>query len=137
MAFLNVPLSYFGFPAEATWTFQVKFFGVVAAGTLGFLISIPFAPAVGSDHRNMVDKFITNMKTPIDFKTEVGESNDLAQLNVIGKFGAAIAIFIAFMLIIPNPMGGRLAIASLALVIGSISAWMIKAGSKSINSRQV
>ena len=131
MAFLNVPLSYFGFPAEATWTFQVKFFGVVAAGTLGFFISIPFAPALGSVHRNMVDNFITNMRTPIDFKTEVGESNDLAQLNVIGKFGAAITIFITFMLIIPNPIEGRLAIAALALIIGSVSGLMIKAGSRS------
>jgi len=49
---------------------------------------------------------------------------------VIGKFGAAIAVFIAFMLIIPNPLEGRFAIAALALVIGSVSAFMIKAGSK-------
>ena len=79
----------------------------------------------------MVDNFITNMRTPIDFKTEVGESNDLAQLNVIGKFGAAITIFITFMLIIPNPIEGRLAIAALALIIGSVSGLMIKAGSRS------
>ena len=130
MAFLNVPLSYLGFPADSTWTFQVKFFGVLAAGTLGFLLSIPFAPALGSPHRNMVDKFITNMKTPIDFKTEVGAANDLAQLKVIGRFGLTVSAFIALMLIIPNPMGGRLAIAALALIIGGISLLMMKAGSK-------
>ena len=83
----------------------------------------------------MVDNFIKTMKTPINFETEVGEANDLAQLNVIGKFGAAIAIFIAFMLIIPNPMEGRIAIAVLALVIGSLSLFMIKAGSKSIPAK--
>ena len=130
MAFLNVPLSYLGFAADSTWTFQVKFFGVLAAGTLGFLLSIPFAPALGSPHRNMVDKFITNMKTPIDFKTEVGAANDLAQLKVIGRFGLTVSAFIALMLIIPNPIGGRLAIAALALIIGGISLLMMKAGSK-------
>ena len=78
----------------------------------------------------MVDKFITTMKTPIDFEAEVGAANDLAQLKVIGSFGAVIAGFIALMLIIPNPLEGRLAIAALAMIIGSISAVMIKAGSK-------
>jgi SSS family transporter len=130
MAFLNVPLSVFGFPPDMGWTFQSKFFGVLAAGSLGFLISIPFAPAIGSAHRNMVDSFITTMKTPIDFDAEVGAGNDLAQLKIIGRFGGAIAVFIALMLIIPNPADGRLAIAALALIIGSVSALMIKAGSR-------
>ena len=130
LAFMDVPLSWFGFPADATWTFQVKFFGVLAAGSLGFLASIPFAPAKGSPHRNMVDAFITNMKTPIDFEAEVGEGNDLAQLKTIGGFGAVIAVFIGLLLFIPNPANGRLAIAALALIIGSVSALMIRAGSK-------
>ena len=135
MAFLNVPLSTFGFSLEATWTFQAKFFGVLAAGSFGFLISIPFAPPKGSEHRNMVDQFITTMKTPIDFDAEIGQGNDLAQLKVIGWFGAAIAVFIALMLIIPNPVDGRLAITTLALIIGSVSALMIKAGSKQLRSK--
>jgi len=129
MAFMNVPLSTFGFPADATWTFQVKFFSVLIAGSLGFLASIPFAPAKGSQHRNMVDSFIETMKTPIDFNAEVGGANDKAQLKTIGCFGAIIAAFIALMLVIPNPAGGRLAILALAIIIGSLSALMIKLGS--------
>ena len=54
----------------------------------------------------------------------------MAQLNVIGKFGVAIAVFIASLLIIPNPIGGRLAIAALALIIGGISLFMMKASAK-------
>jgi SSS family transporter len=130
LAFLDVPLSTFGFGEEATWTFQMKFFGVFIAGSVGFLLSIPFAPPIGSAHRNTVDSFIEKMKTPINFEEEIGKGNDRAQLKVIGTFGAAIAAFIAAMLIIPNPPGGRLAIFSLALIIGSISCLMIKAGSK-------
>ena len=130
MAFLSVPLSYFGFPAEATWTFQVKFFGVLSAGSLGFLLSTIFAPKRESAHRKKVDKFIQTMKRPIDFKTEVGEGNDMAQLKIIGRFGLTISAFIALMLVIPNPTAGKLSIASLALIIGAISLLMIKAGSK-------
>lgn len=130
MAFVDFPLSNLGFSPDATWTFQVKFFGVLAAGSLGFLLSIPFAPKKGSVHRTMVDTFITTMKTPIDFETEVGEANDLAQLKVIGRFGAVIAGFIALMLFVPNPVEGRIAIAALALIIGSVSALMIKVSSR-------
>ena len=136
MAFIEVPLSNFGFSPEATWTFQVKFFGVLAAGSLGFLLSIPFAPAKGSAHRTLVDTFIETMKTPIDFDAEVGEANDLAQLKTIGWFGLIIAIFIALMLVIPNPADGRLAITALALIIGSISTLMIRAGSKSMRPKK-
>ena len=70
------------------------------------------------------------MKTPIDFETEVGKGNDAAQLSVIGKFGLAIAVFIAAILIFPNPLGGYLAIVVLALVIASMSVLMIHFGRK-------
>jgi hypothetical protein len=129
LAFMNVPLETFGFPEGTTWTFQMKFFGVLAAGSLGFLMSVPFAPPVGSPHRQQVEAFIQNMKTPIDFEAEVGQGNDQRQLKVIGIFGAAIAAFIAAMLLIPNPLGGRVAIASLAFIIGAVSTVMIRRGS--------
>lgn len=72
------------------------------------------------------------MKTPIDFDAEVGPANDLAQLKVIGVFGAVIAMFIALMLFIPNPIEGRLTIAALALMIGCVSGLMIRASKRSI-----
>ena len=131
LAFFDVPLSTFGFSSDATWTFQAKFFGVVAAGTLGFWLSIPFAPKKDSPHRKMVDQFIATMKTPIDFEAEVGASNDRAQLTIIGVFGAVIAGYIGLLLLLPNPMDGQIAIAALALVIGAVSLLMIRAGSKS------
>ena len=74
------------------------------------------------------------MKTPVDFEAEIGEANDDKQLMIIGRFGAAIAGFVALMLIIPNSIQGRLTILTLALIIGGISALMIRAGSKFRNT---
>lgn len=131
LAYFEVPLIYLGFSQEYSdgfeWNFQQQFFGVLGAGTFGFLISTIFAPALNSSHRQMVDKFFTNMKTPIDFEKEIGEGNDLSQLMVIGRFGIAVTGFIALMLIIPNPIEGRIAILVLALIIGAISVLMLKA----------
>ena len=130
IAFLKIPLVYFGFPAETIWTFQIKFFVVLSAGSMGFLVSTFFAPAKGTAHRQQVDAFMDEMRTPIDFENEVGQANDLAQVKVIGRFGIAISVFIALMLLIPNPLSGRFAIASMSLIIGGVSLLMIKASSK-------
>ncbi|WP_166422283.1 hypothetical protein [uncultured Paraglaciecola sp.] len=132
LAYFEMPLSYLGFSQNYSdnfeWSFQQQFFGVLGTGTFGFLISTLFAPAKDSPHRQMVDKFITNMKTPIDFAKEVGEGNDLTQLTLIGRFGTAVTGFIALMLVIPNPIEGRLTILVLALIIGAISLLMLRAG---------
>lgn len=135
MAFFEIPLTYLGFSLnfsdEFLWNYQQQFFSVIGAGTFGFLLSIPFAPQQGSEHRSMVDRFFRTVRTPIDFEDEIGAGNDLSQLAVIGRFGGAVAGFVALMLVIPNPVEGRIAILVLALAIGSVSAFMIKAGSKS------
>ena len=133
-AFFEIPLTYIGCSQEFSdgfkWTYQQKLFSVFGAGTFGFLLSMLFAPAKDSAHRAMVDSFFKLMKTPIDFEKEIGEGNDLRQLTAIGRFGAAVAAFIALLLLIPNPIEGRLLILALALVIGGVSALMIKAGRK-------
>jgi Na+/proline symporter len=132
IVFFDIPLTVFGFSQSFSdsvlWSFQQQFFCVLIFGTLGFLISIPFAPSKDSEHRKQVDDFFTVMKTPIDFAREVGEGNDLKQLVTIGWFGIAISIFITSLLLIPNPLGGRLAILALAIVIGVLSALMLKRG---------
>ena len=74
------------------------------------------------------------MKTPIDFAKEVGEENDLSQLGVIGRFGLAISVFVFTLLLIPNPLEGRMAIVILAFVIGTLSLLMIKAGGIKTNT---
>ena len=52
------------------------------------------------------------------------------QLGTIGRFGAAVSIFVLMLLFIPNPLEGRLAILALAVTIGVISTLMIMAGTE-------
>ncbi|WP_274620387.1 sodium:solute symporter family transporter [Colwellia maritima] len=136
LAFFEIPLSYLGFSQAFSdsfeWNFQQQFFGVLGSGIFGFLVSILFSPNKNSAHRQMVDKFFTNMKTPINFEKEIGESNDLSQLTAIGRFGIAVAGFIALMLLIPNPLEGRIVILVLAAIIGVISVLMLKAGKQPV-----
>jgi hypothetical protein len=136
LAFFEVPLSYLGFSQAYSdnfaWNFQQQFFGVLGTGVFGFLVSTLFSPSQNSTHRQMVDKFFTKMRTPIDFDKEIGAGNDLSQLTAIGRFGIAVAGFIALMLIIPNPLEGKIVILVLAVTIGLISGLMLKAGKKPV-----
>ncbi len=134
ISYFEVPLTWFGFSQEFSdgfqWNFQKQFFGVFAAGSFGFLVSILFAPSRDSEHRQLVDRFMKTIRTPIDFEKEIGLGNDSSQLTAIGRFGAAVAIFVALLLLIPNPLEGRIAILVLALAIGAVSVLMIRAGMK-------
>ena len=138
VAFFEVPLTTFGFSEHISngfvWNFQQQFFSVLTAGTIGFFVSMLFAPSNDSEHRRQVDQFFKTMKTPIDFAKEVGEENDLSQLGVIGRFGLAISVFVFTLLLIPNPLEGRMAIVILAFVIGTLSLLMIKAGGIKTNT---
>ena len=138
MASFEVPLTTFCFSEQISngfvWNFQQQFFSVLTAGTIGFFVSMLFAPANDSEHRRQVDQFFKTMKTPIDFAKEVGEENDLSQLGVIGRFGLAISVFVFTLLLIPNPLEGRMAIVILAFVIGTLSLLMIKAGGIKTNT---
>lgn len=135
IVFFDIPLTYIGFTTvfseSITWTYQQKLFSVFGAGTFGFFVSMLFAPAKTSDHRQKVEAFFTLMKTPIDFEKEIGAGNDLKQLTTIGRFGVAITCFIGLFLLIPNPVKGRLAILVLVLVIGLVSLLMLYLGKNS------
>lgn len=128
--FFEIPLSFLGFSEEIAWTYQQKLFSVFGGGTFGFFSSMFFAPSQNSKHRKKVDAFFTLMKTPIDFEKEIGAGNDLKQLTTLGKFGVAVTCFIGLFLLIPNPTEGRMAILALVLVIGFVSALMLRIGKK-------
>lgn len=132
VAFFQVPMVYFGFSQAFSdnfeWNFQQQFFGVLTVGSVSFFLSMFFAPAKDSEHRHKVDQFLKTIRTPVDFKNEVGEGNDLHQLILISRFGLAVSAFIACLLFIPNPLEGRIMIIILSLFIGLLSLLMLKIG---------
>ena len=61
------------------------------------------------------------MLTPVDFAKEVGQPNDLSQLKIIGGFAVGIGLFICGLMMLPNPIDGRLSIlfvGGFVLVVG-------------------
>ncbi|MEM1072650.1 MAG: hypothetical protein AAGH71_07500 [Planctomycetota bacterium] len=110
------------------WPYYLVVFVNIAAGTIGFLVTMPFWPKVTSEYRERVDEFFETMHTPVRFEEEVGESNDGAQLRVIGTFAGLLGLGICLLLAVPgNSLGDRLGILFVGgtVAVAGIAALML------------
>ena len=113
----------FGIEIETHWVSILA----ASAAALGFFATMPFWKLAPRKDHERTRAFFTRMHTPVDFEAEVGEANDHVQLNMIGFFTAGMALFVALLLLVPNDLVGRLAIASIALFLGVIGGVMLLA----------
>lgn len=107
------------------WAFATVVFANIAASAAGFLLTMPFWFTASPAYRQKVDAFFTNMTTPIDFEREVGEGNDLSQLNIIGAFAVIIGVFISALVVLDNDLVGRLGILFVGGFVGLMGGLFI------------
>ncbi len=138
----------FGFAASLTCHFSEQWFGykpvyqelvffIMAAGTLGFFVCLPFARFNRPEHDKKVENFFITMNTPVDFEKEVGGANDLRQFKLLGSFAIALGSFIALLFIpavVMPDKGGLLGIVCPLAVGGAVAGLgvlMLRLGSRS------
>eukprot|EP00752_Nemacystus_decipiens_P015226 g13559.t1 len=102
------------------WSFATVVFANMSAATVGFVLTIPLWPTASQAYREKVDGFFVRMHKPIDFETEVGQGNDLSQLNIMGTFAVIIGLFICSLVLIDNPLTGRLGILFVGGFVGLV-----------------
>lgn len=111
------------------WAFSTVVFMNVTASAVGFLATIPFWKTSSAEYHARVDRFFTNMHTPVDFAKEVGPGNDLSQLNIIGTFAIIIGLFVCGLIVLDNPWAGRagiLFVGSFVATVGFLFIWIAK-----------
>ena len=87
--------------------------------------SLFYRPAEGSDYDRTADEFFRRMRTPIDFEREVGQDSTAMQARLIGRLTLFFGLFIGCMVLIPNPLAGRLYILACALIPLSVGAGLM------------
>ncbi len=100
--FLSSLLGFFS--AElfgAVWSFQMKVMTNIGAGTVAYLLCMPFWRRSPAEYRARVAAFYAKMVRPVDFATEVGSGNDRKQYRTIGFFAALIGGLICLLLFVP------------------------------------
>lgn len=113
---------------DTSWNFQTKVLANMAAGVVGFIVTMPFWSTAPEKYRTQVDDFFERMHRPVDFEKEVGGANDTSQLALIGSFTLAVGVFILFFLLLPNELPGRLSILFVAGTVITVGALMVNAG---------
>ncbi len=112
-----------------TWSFQQKVFTNLAVGIVVYLLTMPFWNRTPELYKRQAQEFFDRMLTPVDFEKEIGIPNDLRQLKIIGSFAAVIGGVICMLVLLPNPLIGRLGIlfvGGFVLGVGGVFIWLGK-----------
>ena len=112
-----------------TWSFQQKVFINLAVGIVVYLLTMPFWNHMPEVYKRQAQEFFDRMLTPVDFEKEIGIPNDLRQLKIIGSFAAVIGGVICTLVLLPNPLVGRLGIlfvGGFVLGVGGVFVWLGK-----------
>lgn len=88
-----------------------------------FLGSCLFAKSRSPQEVERVEKFFTQMRTPVDFDKEEGSANDAQQYRTLGLMSLVYGSFISLLVLIPNSLLGRVgmfACAGAMLIVGGL-----------------
>ncbi len=96
-------------PADRSyWTVTAGLFANVTFGTLWFFGTSLFWRSAPVADRARIEKFYTQMLTPVDYDKEIGGNTDFQQGHLLGRLCLAYGAFISALALIPNPLVGRL-----------------------------
>jgi solute:Na+ symporter, SSS family len=101
------------------WTLQDRSLWVLAGAITALLLSLPFRHRRSAASREREARFWAAVRTPIDFAREIGGSTDFVQARIMAKIILLTSGLMLLFLLVPNTLGGRLIIASLAAFVGA------------------
>ena len=126
--------AHFGVTLDATskeyWTQGIQFFGNVLVGSAWFVGTTLFWNQTSPKYKADIETFFTRLNLPVDFDKEEGahNSNDARQQAVIGWLAVAYGIFVLLLVLIPNPLTGRLAFVGCGGLVLAIGAALVRSG---------
>jgi SSS family solute:Na+ symporter len=118
------------------WTVVAGLVMNVGVGTLWFLSTRFFWNASSPAYRARVEQFFIQMRTPIDFQREIGESSDRQQGSVLGLLCLCYGSFISLLALIPNPLVGRLGFVFCGGIVVLIGLALRRAGKNSAGQKE-
>ncbi len=104
----------------AVWTIQDRSIAIFVCGLLATLACLPFNRLSPARHRNRETEFFRTMLTPVDFEKETGGNRDHQQLQLLGNVTLVMSGLVALLMLLPNPVSGRLLIGAIAASTGTV-----------------
>ena len=108
-----------------------QLFLIGALGIAGWLLSAFFWKRCSPEYRARVEEFYARMNRPVDFAKEVGTGNDFRQFKMVGLFVMIAGGLLMFLLLVPNPLRGRMTILTIALFVLLLGFLLYRLGVRS------
>jgi Na+/proline symporter len=103
----------------------------IVVGSTWFGLAAVVAPRPTEQERGRVDAFFTKMCTPVDFaREEKSAGSDNVQARVMGMLCLLYGGFVTLLVLIPNPLTGRLAFAFCGMVMFAVGWMLWRAGTR-------
>lgn len=110
------------------WTVASGLILNLSLGCAWFCGTMLFWRHSSPEYRARVEAFFEQMRTPIDFKREIGEESDSQQALVLGMLCLGYGGFISLLALIPNPLEGRLGFLFCGGLVFAIGLFLRRAG---------
>lgn len=94
-----------------------QLFLIGALGAIGWLIAAAFWKRCTPEYKAKVEEFYARMNRPVDFEKEVGTANDFRQFKMVGFFVMLAGGLLMCLLLVPNPLRGRITIFIIAFFV--------------------
>ena len=127
-----------GFEAEMTSSETKDYYFLFAVIANVIICSIWFAftglfyKFTTAEYRERVDSFFKDMRTPVDFAKEVGEAKDNKQSHMLGVLCFVYGGFVLLLMLVPNPLVGRLSFLFCGGVIAGVGGLLYRASKRKI-----
>ncbi len=108
------------------WPIQDRLIWIYAFSLIGLALSWGFWKRGTDAYKKQVQAFYEKMGRPVDFRGEVGQSQDVAQYTIIGWTTLILGMLILLLLFVPNTLPARLqilALGSFTAGIGGVLIW--------------
>ena len=102
------------------WTIQGRAMWIFIFGAVATVVSVWLSRRNNAHYVKQEQAFFETMARPIDFAVEIGEAFDSRQLIVMGNASLILGTLLGLVVLVPNPLPGRLLSAGVAGVILAI-----------------
>ena len=109
------------------WTFQQRVFTVVGFSIVATIICRLLFFTSSMAYRTRIDAFFTKMHTPVITDDTKPNEQDRFQLNLLGTTSIIASGFLGLLLLVPNPLGGRVAIFAVCMFVLTIGLLLKRA----------
>ena len=122
------------------WSYQEKSLAILICSVSVYVLSILFYGKDSSEKRAKYKAFYETMERPVDFKKEVGASNDVFQLTQVGSFSLVLGSLALLLLFIESSPLGIICILSIAGFVsgcGVLMLWAAKREKRRIENERI